>query len=138
MKVKDLLEQLKSLDGERELVISIRQPAQDNKWHNQKYNVPIFVNGKPQWGWLDIYSYAKTTASKAVIDKADAIWDEYIDNGCTPIRCKAYTFDSFIKRYERALELGYRPTGPFEFGHDVILAPRTKYNVPLFSIIIEK
>ena len=52
MKVKDLLEQLKSLDGERELVISIRQPAQDNKWHNQKYNVPIFVNGKPQWDGL--------------------------------------------------------------------------------------
>ena len=133
MKVKELIQQLERLNGDDELVISIRP-----KYEDVKHIIPMSVNGKPQWGYLNVYSYPKPRARKAVVDKADAIWDEYIDNGCTPIRCKAYTFDSFIKRYERALELGYRPTGPFEFGHDVILAPRTKYNVPLFSIIIEK
>ena len=138
MKVKDLLEQLKSLDGERELVISIRQPAQDNKWHNQKYNVPIFVNGKPQWGWLDIYSYVKTTASKAVIDKADAVYDEYIDEGLQRNYCDAYTFDSFIKRYERMLKLGYKPAGPFMCGFDTIHTKRSSHEVPLFNIKVTK
>ena len=138
MKVKDLLEQLKSLDGERELVISIRQPAQDNKWHNQKYNVPIFVNGKPQWGWLDIYTYNKPTASKAVINKADAAYDEVLDEGLQPNYCDAYTFDSFIKRYERMLKLGYKPAGPFKCGFDTIHTQRSNHEVPLFNIKVTK
>ena len=137
MKVKDLLKELKSLDGERELVISIRQPS-DKKWHNQKYNVPIFVNGKPQWGWLDIYSYVKPTASKAVIDKADAVYDEYIDEGLQRNYCDAYTFDSFIKRYERMLKLGYKPAGPFMCGYDTIHTQRSSHEVPLFNIKVTK
>ena len=136
MKVKELLKELERMTGDDELVISIRQPS-DKKWHNQKYNVPIFVNGKPQWGWLDIYSYAKPTASKAFIDKADAIYDEHIDDGWTLAHCDAYTFDSFIKRYDRMLKLGYKPAGPFMCGHDTIYTRRSEHRVPLFNIKVE-
>lgn len=138
MKVKDLLEQLKSLDGERELVISIRPPVQGNNRHSQRYNVPIFVNGHPQWGWLHIDSYAKTTASKAVVDKADAPYDEVLDEGLQPNYCDAYTFDSFIKRYERMLKLGYKPAGPFMCGFDTIHTQRSSHEVPLFNIRVTK
>ena len=137
MKVKELLKELERMNGDDELVISIRQPS-DKKWHNQKYNVPIFVNGKPQWGWLDIYTYAKTTASKAVIDKADAAYDEVLDEGLQPNYCDAYTFDSFIKRYERMLKLGYKPAGPFMCGHDTIHTQRSSHGVPLFNIKVAK
>lgn len=133
MKVKGLRVLLESMDDDSEIIISI-QP----KHENQKYNVPIVVNGKPQWGCVDILSYAKPAANKAVIDKADAIYDKNIDDGLLIPYCEAYTFDSFIKRYERLLKLGYKPAGPFERGFDTIYTQRSNHRVPLFSIKIQK
>lgn len=133
MKVKELRALLESMDGDSELVISILP-----KHENAKHNVPVFANGKPQWGCLDIWSYAKPTASKAVIDNADAIYDKHIGDRCVIPYCEAYTFDSFIKRYERLMKLGYRPTEPFTCGFDTIHTQRTEHRVPLFSIKIQK
>lgn len=133
MKVKELRALLESMDGDSELIISILP-----KHENTKHNVPVFANGKPQWGCLDIWSCDKPTASKTVIDNADAIYDKNIDDRLLIPYCEAYTFDSFIKRYERLLKLGYKPAGPFECGFDTIYTQRSSHRVPLFSIKIQK
>lgn len=133
MKVKELRALLEGMDGDSELVISILP-----KHENTKHNIPVFANGKPQWGCLDIWSYAKPTASKAVIDNVDAIYDKHIGEGYTIPFCEAYTFDSFIKRYERLMKLGYKPAGPFECGFDTVHTQRSNHQVPLFSIKIQK
>ena len=110
MKVKELRALLESMDGDSELVISI---------------LPKHENAKP-------------TASKAVIDNFDAIYDKHIGEGYTIPFCEAYTFDSFIKRYERLMKLGYKPVGPFECGFDTVHTQRSNHRVPLFSIKIQK
>lgn len=133
MKVKDLRSLLEGMDGDSELVISI-----EPKHENSKYNIPIFANGIPQWGCLDIYSYVKTKASKAVVEDADGFYDMHIRGGHTIPYCEAYTFDSFINRYARLLKLGYKPIGPFTCGFDTIYTQRTEHRVPLFSIQIQK